>query len=327
MLEAHASGKIILCGEHAVVYARPAIALPLSDVRAYVTVQPAQPAASGITFHAPDLGQTWTLDDNPEHPLSELTRHTLAELGVERTPTLRLQITSSIPIASGLGSGAAIATAIVRALSAHMGRSLTNQAISALVYASERRFHGTPSGIDNTVVAFEQPIWFCRPSAAQLATTQDARPTIEPIQIAAPFTLLIGDTGIRSATHLPVGDVRKRWQADPAHYEALFDQVDALVTQARQALASGAIDTLGGLLNQNHTVLQQIGVSSPELDRLVEAARAAGALGAKLSGGGWGGIMIALVEPHTRERVAEALRAANAANVLETTVAPYSHAE
>ncbi|MDW8215343.1 MAG: mevalonate kinase, partial [Roseiflexaceae bacterium] len=214
--------------------------------------------------------------------------------------------------ASGMGSGAAIATAIVRALAAASGQNLSAAEVSALVYESEQRYHGTPSGIDNTVIAYEQAIWFQRRS--------EPPHLIEPLPIAAPFTLLIGDTGVRSATRLPVGEVRRRWQEDPARYEALFDQVADIVHQARRALAEGDIAALGPLLDRNQELLEQIGVSSPELERLVAAARRAGAAGAKLSGGGWGGVMIALVDAETLAPVRDALLAAGAAQVLETMV-------
>jgi mevalonate kinase len=190
------------------------------------------------------------------------------------------------------------------------------------VYASEQRYHGTPSGIDNNVIAYEQPIWFKR-SNGQTFEHSNA-PLIEPIAIAAPFTLLIGDTGIHSATRGPVGEVRRRWQVRPAHYERLFDQVGALVIRAREALAQGDIQALGPLLDQNHALLQQIGVSSPELDRLVSAARDSGALGAKLSGAGWGGVMFALVSEQMRAPVAAALAAAGATRVLATTIELHS---
>jgi mevalonate kinase len=231
-----------------------------------------------------------------------------------------------------MGSGAAVATAVVRALAAHLGRQLAPAEISALVYPSEQRFHGTPSGIDNTVSAYEQPIWFVRQqtkdegpktkdeSSDSSFVLRPPSPLIEPITIASPFILLIGDTGVRSATRLPVGEVRKRWQAAPARYEALVDQVGAIVTQVRDVLEQGDIPALGPLLSQNHTLLQQIGVSSPELDALVVAAQAAGALGAKLSGAGWGGVMLALVTPDTRVQVAAALEQAGAKRVIATVV-------
>jgi mevalonate kinase len=329
-----ASGKIILCGEHAVVYGRPAIALPLADVRAHAIVH-SSTRGTGITIDAPDLERRWTLADAHDHPLSELIANIFTYLGIASPPNLLIEIESTIPIASGMGSGAAIATALVRALAVHLSRDLSAAEISALVYTSEQRFHGTPSGIDNTVIAYEQPIWYVRTSPSSAVSSQlqvtatkppgtvdhGLRTTIEPIAIAAPFTLLIGDTGLRSPTHLPVGEVRHRWQAQSALYETLFDAVGELVVRARAALALGNLATLGGLLDQNHDLLAQIAVSSTELDRLVGAARAAGALGAKLSGAGWGGIMIALVTPAIIQDVTQALRGAGAVRVLKTTIA------
>lgn len=312
-MKGHASapGKIILCGEHAVVYGRPAIALPLSGIRAHASVT-AGAAGLGIRFDAPDLRRRWLLSAAPNDPLSALALTTLRRLEAVEMPDIQITVTSDIPIASGLGSGAAIATAIVRALAAVFGRDLSAAEVSALVYESEQRYHGTPSGIDNTVIACEQAIWFQRRS--------EPPHLIEPLSIAAPFTLLIGDTGVRSATRLPVGEVRRRWQNDPARYEALFDQVADVVHQARRALADGDLAALGPLLTRNQNLLEQIGVSSPELERLVAAARRAGAAGAKLSGGGWGGVMIALVDPETIAPVRTALLTAGATQVLETIV-------
>jgi len=326
---ATALAKLILCGEHAVVYGRPAIALPLAGLRAQIKLA-AAPSGTGIAIVARDLHRRWRVADDPGHPLSELVASVLSRLGAPM-PDLRISIRSAIPIASGMGSGAAVATALVRALGAYAGRALAPAELSALVYASEQRFHGTPSGIDNTVIAYEQPIWYIRPptidhrpspnDAAQSSVVgRQSSPTIEPIAIATPFTLVIGDTGKRSATRAPVGEVRRRWQADPARYEALFDQVGALVAQVRTVLKQGDTPALGPLLSRNHSLLQQIGVSSPQLDALVGAAQAAGALGAKLSGAGWGGVMLALVTPDTRTRVAAALEQAGAKRVSATIV-------
>jgi mevalonate kinase len=316
-ITASAPAKLILCGEHAVVYGRPAIALPLVGIRARAEIAPGQPG-SGISILARDLRRRWRVADDPRHPLSELITSTLAHYGAPgSTPDLRITIKSTIPIASGMGSGAAVATALVRALAVYLDRDLPPEAISALVYASEQRFHGTPSGIDNTVIAYEQPIWFER---SNVQTFQRSNVHVEPITIAAPFALLIGDTGKRSATRAPVGEVRQRWQANPARYEPLFDQVAALVAKARSLLAQGELVSLGPLLNHNHSLLQQIGVSSPELDVLVAAAQQAGALGAKLSGAGWGGVMLALVASEQQNAVAHALKAAGARRVIATTV-------
>jgi mevalonate kinase len=306
---ASAPGKLILCGEHAVVYGRPAIALPVSAIRARATALPGPPGG-GLSFDAPDLGRSWRIADAPDDPISQLAAALLRQLG-QPMPDLQIRIASDIPIASGMGSGAAIATAIVRLLAQVAQRDLSDAEVSELVYESEKRYHGTPSGVDNTVVAFEQPVWFQRRQPAAL---------IEPITIAAPFTLLIADTGVRSATRLPVGAVRQRWEAQPTQYDALFDQIGALAADVRAALERGATAAIGPLLSRNHALLAEMGVSSPDLDRLVHAAHSAGALGAKLSGAGWGGVMIALVDQGAHERVAVALRQAGAVRVLTTRV-------
>jgi len=327
---ASAVAKLILCGEHAVVYGRPAIALPLTGIRARADVADDQ-VGNGIVVHARDLHRHWRVANDPHGPISQLITSVLSYLHVTPAPDLRITISSTIPIASGMGSGAAVATAVVRVLAAYLGQQLAPAEISALVYASEQRFHGTPSGIDNTVIAYEQPIWFVREprtenqelraeSSDSSVVLHPSSPLIVPIAIATPFTLLIGDTGIRSATRLPVGAVRQRWQAETERFEALFDQVGAIVARAREVLEHGDIPALGLLLSHNHHLLQQIGVSSRELDALVGAALTAGALGAKLSGAGRGGVMLALVTPDTRARVAAALELAGAKRVSATVV-------
>lgn len=303
VVHASAPGKIILCGEHAVVYGRPAIAIPISQVQATATVEPAAPGAS-LTLHAPDIGLVLRLDEAPpDQPLAAIVRGTLAHLGVE-APDATITVRSTIPVASGMGSSAAVSTAIARVLARYLGAPLERAALSALVYEVEKLHHGTPSGVDNTVIAYEQPVYFVR-----------GQP-IERLTIRGRFHLLIADTGVPSLTRLAVGDVRRAWEADPATYERLFDEIGAIVRAARAALESGDVARLGPLLNANQERLRQIGVSSPELERLIAAALAAGASGAKLCGGGRGGNMIALVSPTTQAAVAEALRAAGATRIL-----------
>ncbi|MGB8648252.1 MAG: mevalonate kinase [Anaerolineae bacterium] len=306
MTNASASGKIILFGEHAVVYGRPALAVPLPQLRTRVRIE--ETGTGSIIVHARDLGRTWALNAAPDDPLGAIIRLTLAALAAPTPLSLDIWIESDIPIASGLGSGAAVSTAIVRALAAHLKHPLSPAEVSALVYESEKLYHGTPSGIDNTVIALEQAIRFTRPAGPQ------------PIEIARPFTLAIANTGIASPTRITVGDVRKGWQQDPARYERLFDQVAVVVEQARVALAEGNIEQLGGLMNRNQELLQEIGVSSPEIERLAQAARAAGAPGAKLSGGGRGGNVIVYITPEQAPVVQAALVKAGAVSVIVTAV-------
>ncbi|MCS6843045.1 MAG: mevalonate kinase [Caldilineales bacterium] len=306
--QASAAGKAILFGEHAVVYGRPAIAVPVSQVRAVATITPA-PLGSGCILEMPDVGgQAAPTDDPTGHPLAYVAWLALSVLDALPPPDWRITLRSTIPVASGLGSGAAAATAIVRAVAQALGRSLPPAQVSALVYESEKRFHGTPSGVDNTVIAFEQPVWFVRGQPPQ------------PFVIGRPFTLVIADTGVASPTRITVGDVRRGWEADPPRYEALFDAIGGIVHAARRAIEAGDVAALGPLMDENQRLLQALDVSSPELERLCAAARSAGALGAKLSGGGRGGNMIALVTPDGAADVTAALEAAGARSTLITAV-------
>jgi mevalonate kinase len=301
-----APGKVILFGEHAVVYGRPALAAPVTQVCATAMVYEGE-CDSPLTIEAVDLDECVTLSDQA-HPLAEIARLALAELQLD-APHWRIEVRSTIPIASGLGSGAAVSAALARAISAAAGRPFAPEQVSAIVYEVERLHHGTPSGVDNTVIAYGQPVYFVRGRAPQ------------PFAIDAPFMLAIGDTGIASPTKVAVGDVRTSWQREPARYEALFDDVAAVVEAAREAIGAGHGAALGPLMNENHGLLREIGVSSPELEQLVAAARAAGAGGAKLSGGGRGGNMIALVTRDTAVPVEKALHAAGAKRVIVTEIA------
>jgi mevalonate kinase len=307
---ATAPGKIILLGEHAVVYNRPAIAAPVWQTVASAAVTPLAPG-SGCVIVAEDLGETIRLHDGAaDQPLALVTRLALAELGITQEPDWQITLQSTIPIASGLGSGAALSTALVRALFAQAGHVAEPGMVSRIVYESERIYHGTPSGIDNTVIAYGTPIWFVR--------GQPAEAFVPPI----PFTLAIADSGIRSPTKETVGDVRRGWEAQPAPYEALFDAIAAIVYAGRKAIAAGDLALLGALMDEDHALLAQLGVSSDPLERLVSAARTAGALGAKLSGGGRGGNVIALVRDDCQGAVEHALLSAGAVRVIGTTVTP-----
>ncbi len=312
-VSASAPGKVILVGEHAVVYGRPAIAVPVWDVLAHAAISPADPGA-GCTLHAPDLGQLLPLADAPlDNALALVLRLTLAHLSLPPSPDWTITVTSQIPIASGLGSGAALATALVRAVFAKVGKTAQPSVVSDLVFQSETLYHGTPSGIDNTVVAFGQPVWFVK-GTSPVAFVPRLR-----------FALAIADSGISAPTVETVGDVRRSWQVDPAGFEARFDRMGAIAAQVRGLMAQpggevGRWRALGGLFRRNQQLLAEIGVSSAPLERLIQAAQAAGSFGAKLSGGGRGGNIIALVDPANPQPVIDALTAAGARRVIVTTV-------
>jgi mevalonate kinase len=312
----NASGKVILFGEHAVVYGRPALAVPVTQVRAEAIVEPSE-AGQGLLVCAQDLGKEIRLERatggleeqiSDDDPLALAARLTLVELGLSELPSWRVTVRSSIPIASGLGSGAAVSAAIARSLADAVGRPLSLLALSDIVYEVDRLHHGTPSGIDNSVICYEQPVYFVR-GEAPLA-----------FSIGCPFALAIANTGVSSPTRAAVTDVRVAWERETVRFEALFDRIAAIVEKARAAIVEGMPDALGSLMLENHALLREMGVSSYELDALVDAALDAGSLGAKLSGAGRGGNLIALVAAETQDAVAAALRAAGAVDVIVTNV-------
>ncbi len=309
-ISAYAPGKIILFGEHAVVYGRPAIAVPVTQVqaRALVTANP-RGASGSLWIEAPEINLAADLKTlSAQHPLALAIAGVLDALGIAQPPALNLRITSTIPLASGLGSGAAVSVAVIRALSAFLGHPLADEKVSALAYQIERVYHGTPSGIDNTVITFSRPVFFIREQPIQF------------LEVAQPFTLVVADTGVPSPTAGVVGDVRAHWQARPEAYNRLFDAIGEIAWKARAAITGGDIHALGSLMDHNHAFLKEMGVSSPELDRLAETARSNGAWGAKLSGGGRGGNLIALSPAEAAPGLAEALRRAGAARAILTQV-------
>lgn len=307
---ASAPGKVILFGEHAVVYGRPAIAVPVLQVRAKAIVSVDPRSAPGLVkLQAPDIGLETTLSDLPEnHPLAAVLLKAASAMKLSHIPACNIKITSNIPIAGGMGSGAAVSVAILRAFSAALGHPLRDEQVLEISYEVEVIHHGTPSGIDNTVITYAKPVYFVKGKR------------IETLRVMQPFSLVVGDTGIQSPTSSVVSDVRKAWESASAQYERMFDAVGAIAVAARKSIETGSIDALGSLMDENQALLQKMGVSSPELDNLIEAARSSGALGAKLSGAGRGGNMIAFVTPESAGRVASAIEHAGAVRTIVTEI-------
>ena len=307
MTTSSAPGKIILFGEHAVVYGRPALAVPVTHVHADVEVLDSP--RPGIWIEAPDVNLHAELNTLPsDHPVASVIHNFLFFSRVSRFPNLDIKILSTIPVASGLGSGAAVTVALTRALAVHLDHAMTEEEVNAFAYEIEKLHHGTPSGIDNTVITYARPVYYVKDQP------------IETFHVRKPFTIVIADTGISAPTKESVGDVRRLWLNDRSRWETIFDKIGEISFTARRAIEAGKPELLGDLMNENHAVLKTLTVSSPELDTLVEAACSAGALGAKLSGGGRGGNIIALVEPEKAETVSRALKEANAANTIITQV-------
>ncbi len=305
MTTASAPGKAILLGEHAAVYGRPALGMPVQAVHAHAEVSPRED--NRVRIEAPDVGTDAYLDELPNNqPLAKAVRLAMEETLVRGG--IQVRVTSDIPRASGLGSSAAVSVAIIRAVCAHFDHELGADRVAELAFEVEKLHHGDPSGIDNTVVAFEIPVLF----------TKGEEP--RPLGVTGRFQFVIGDTGEPSPTKQLVTMLRGRWTGDAEFIDAIFDSIGELTGQASASIGRGEIGNLGPLMNHCQTLLETLGVSSPGLERLNLAAREAGALGAKLSGAGGGGIMIAHVDESSLEAVDTALREAGAVRTIRTEI-------
>jgi len=300
-----APGKMILLGEHAVVYGQPAIALPVFGRRAKARVTLNDTGEKRL--EVPRIRETQGPEPPPSDELRPLVLTISAALehfgAPERGVTARLQ--STIPIGAGMGSSAAAAVALVRALAAALRRDLSHADLVRLAMVAERGFHGKPSGVDVEVVAREAPVFYVPGKG------------VEPVCAGhADFHWALAHCGIGAPTAAVVRDVARRRLRKPKRYDRLFGELGRLTRAARRALQGGGPEDLGPLMDQGHALLAEIGVSCPELDALVAAAREAGALGAKLSGAGRGGHIIALAP--SRRSVAAIEAACRRAGAVET---------
>lgn len=307
----NAPGKIILFGEHAVVYGQPAIAIPVTKVKATARVLPNLNTSAGqIHIQAPQVQVDAVLSELPQdHPLAKAVYLTLSKIKPDHIPAITLQISSTIPISAGMGSGAAVSVAIIRALSAFLGEPLPSSEVSDLAYEVEKQHHGTPSGIDNNVIAHQKPVYFVREEPIQFLTIEN------------PTQWVIADSGEKTPTRDTVSAVRALYAADTETYGEIFEKIGEVTKKARLVLSHGDIAALGWLMNENQRLLAKLNLSTPKLDTLIQGARAAGAEGAKLSGGGRGGNMIALCSAEKIDEVKNALDQAGAAQVISTTLA------
>jgi mevalonate kinase len=283
---ATAPGKIILFGEHAVVYGEPAIAAPFPSLQARAVISPLIDAEPGlILLEAPQIDLSAELSElDAGQPLKAAISGVQEALGVSRSPACQISVTSSIPSGSGLGSGAAVSTAIIRAYAAFLGKRLSDEEVSRLAFEVEKIHHGTPSGIDNTVIAHQKAVYYQKGERFHF------------LEVPTSFSILVINSGSPGNTFNAVQQVRRSWENEPERYNRIFTAVGEISRQAREMIETGIPLGLGPLMDSNHSLLQELGVSTPEIDRLAEVARRAGALGCKLSGGGLGGHLIALVE-------------------------------
>ena len=289
-------GKVILFNEHFVVYGLPAIA---SAIGAKTTALVQRRTGYGVEIE----------DERPE------TKGYKAEKAAQQNESLdlmlkfmkidtmrnayRVTLGGDLLAASGVGASAASCAAIARAFSEELQLNYSDDQVNEAAYEGEKGYHGTPSGIDNTAATYGGLIWYKRERASHL---------MERMRLKKPVEIVMGNTGLVADTKAVVGGVKERKEKEPEKYGQMFHDAEQLVYEARKELEAFNLKKVGEYMNQNHTLLQQIGVSCPELNLLVDLARNNGALGAKLTGTGKGGYMVALTPTKVlQERVARAM--------------------
>ncbi len=311
-ITATACGKLILLGEHAVVYGSPAIAIPLTSLKVRTTIEPAigQPQSkihiTAAFLHIDqDLGEL-----GKDHFLVQTLELLFSFLGLQQLPTCHIMLTSELPVAAGLGSSAAIAVSLMRAMSAFLGHPLKPQEVNTLAFQSEQAVHGRPSGIDNTVITYEKPIYYQRGEVIEY---------LHPIR---EFSFVVADSGIRKSTRESISQLAQDLSTNPDAIQPHLEAITDLVQQSKRSFQIGDLEALGKAMDANQEHLAALRLSCPELDALILAARKAGALGAKLTGGGMGGHMVALVTPETEGKVTQALISAGSPRVFTTHLHP-----
>ena len=298
-----APGKIILFGEHSVVYGKPAIAIPVQDLLVITTIKSSK---NEVKVFSDKIGLDATLNSLTIDNAIRKTIQLFAEEFSINISNVEIKINSSIPVASGLGSGAAVTVSILKALNEYYGVEASLNVLNQIAFDVEKIHHGTPSGIDNTTILFEKPIFF-----------QKDQP-IEILDFKNTYYFVIANTGIQASTKKVVAGVRERYKNNQNKYLDYFYRMGEICKKAKTAFNTGDVKLIGELMNKNQYYLDNIGVSSYSLSILIKAGLTAGSLGVKLSGAGIGGNVIALATENNVDDVKAAFKKNGATHVFST---------
>jgi len=290
-------GKTILFGEHFVVHGIPGIASAV-DSAADATVKK---AAKGINVTDERSGAKGYAEKKKLQQIESIERMLKAMDLDPKEVAIDIWLGGNLPRFSGLGASAASSVAIARAIAEEFNLDFSDERINDIAYEAEKAYAGNPSGIDNTAATFGGLIWFKK-------NLGGGSNTIKQLRIREPVEIVIGNTGIVANTKAMVVGVAERKKQNPKKYSPIFREAENLAHKGRKALEEFDLQKVGQLMNENHRLLQEIEVSCEELDYLVELAREQGAFGAKMTGGGGGGCMLALTPgKELQEKVAAAM--------------------
>lgn len=301
-----APGKVILLGEHAVVYGQPALAATIDrGVRVAVSTLGAD-ALPGPVLRGSGLGIDTLVRPGADGEGPDSLRRALdcvIRLCGERVRTLSFVVEGTLPAGAGMGSSAALSVALLRGVRRYFDEAVDDADIIREAFELERVFHGNPSGVDHSVIATGGVIFFER------GEPSSPSPALTPLRLSRRLRLAIGFAGSHAGTAHAVTALRDRARRHPAAYAHLWAGIGQLVREARVRLEEGHLGAVGELMDLNQGYLNALGVSTPAIERLCAIARDRGALGAKLSGAGGGGAVIALVDDDP-EPVVRAFQAA-----------------
>jgi mevalonate kinase len=289
-------GKVILFGEHFTVYGLPGIASAVSD-KTIATVE----ESDKYEF----IDNRPATEDYKDKKQGEISREMklildFMHIDVEKTP-VKVTLSGNLYCTSGIGASAALATSVARAFSQYLDLNLNDEQINRISYEGEKGSAGKPSGIDNTCSTFGGLLWFEK-------NMEGGENTVELINLKEPVKIVLGNTGRSAVTKEVVEDVRQAREKDPEKFKRIFNDYVNLVNEARKVLEAGDLESVGKLMDRNHELLSEMGVSCEELDHLVDVARKNGAIGAKMTGTGRGGYVIALTPGRElQEKVATAI--------------------
>ena len=288
-------GKVILFGEHFVVHGVPGIVSAIDSATDAEVTQ----TGNELVIRDERKAAKGYAEEKRLQQIESIERM-LTKMELDPKLPLKIWVGGTLPGFSGLGASAASSVAIARAIAEELSLKFTNGQVNQIAYEAEKAYAGNPSGIDNTAATYGGLIWFKK-------NTAGGSDNVERLSIRNPVEIVIGSTGKVANTKAMVAGVAERKQKNPAKYDPIFKQAENLTYAGRKALESYDLKKVGELMNENHRLLQEIEVSSMELDLLVDIARKNGAFGAKLTGGGGGGCMVALTPSRElQEKVAVA---------------------